>query len=162
MLLGKLASSSDRTKRAVVLEADGIDRKIPLGTLAFKEGHKAAALPQLNIVAVEKFLRLSDSTKVVIASNSDRRARNVIVLCDQINAIIGHEFLPTVSGTPRNSLPHPSPPVGTTASTHCCGGDDYDAAAPLKERSSRARGLRKSYDGPTGPQPPLGTGASAE
>jgi hypothetical protein len=30
--------------------------------------------------------------------------------------------LPTVSGTPRNSLPHPSPPVGTTTSTHCCGG----------------------------------------
>ena len=33
MLTGKLASSSDRTKRAVILEADGIDRKSAVAKL---------------------------------------------------------------------------------------------------------------------------------
>jgi hypothetical protein len=36
MLLGKLASSSDRTKRAVILEADGIDRKSAVAELTAK------------------------------------------------------------------------------------------------------------------------------
>jgi hypothetical protein len=84
------------------------------------------ALPQLNIVAVEQFLGLPDRAKVVIASNFDRRARNVIVLCNQINPIIGQDLLPTAKGTPRNSVP----PTRRDDRVDHRGGDEGAASTP--------------------------------